>query len=81
MKLTFVLLATLTLIGHNAGAATPAKPNIILIYSDDHGFADLGAQGVDKDSRTPNLDALAKDGVRFVRGYVSCQHTQTNPLS
>ena len=47
------------------------KPNIILIYSDDHGFADIGAQGVDKDIRTPNLDALAKDGVRFVRGYVS----------
>ncbi|MEO6787096.1 MAG: sulfatase-like hydrolase/transferase [Chthoniobacteraceae bacterium] len=51
-------------------AAAP-KPNIILIYSDDHGFADLGAQGVDKDIRTPNLDALARDGVRFVRGYVS----------
>ena len=54
-----------------AEAASPAKPNIILIYSDDHGFADIGVQGVDKDIRTPNLDALAKDGVRFVRGYVS----------
>ncbi len=53
------------------GAAATAKPNIILIYSDDHGFADLGAQGVDKDIRTPNLDALARDGVRFTRGYVS----------
>lgn len=52
-------------------AGKPGKPNIILIYSDDHGFADLGVQGVDKDIRTPNLDALAKDGVRFVRGYVS----------
>ncbi len=52
-------------------SASSSKPNIILIYSDDHGFADLGAQGVDKDIRTPNLDALAKDGVRFVRGYVS----------
>ena len=52
-------------------AAEPAKPNIILIYSDDHGFADLGAQGVDADIRTPNLDRLAQDGVRFLRGYVS----------
>jgi arylsulfatase A-like enzyme len=52
-------------------AATPAKPNIILIYSDDHGFADLGAQGVDQDIRTPHLDALARDGVRFPRGYVT----------
>lgn len=46
-------------------------PNILLIYSDDHGWADLGIQGVDQDIRTPNLDQLAKDGVRFVRGYSS----------
>ncbi len=53
-------------------SATPAqKPNVILIYSDDHGFADLGAQGVDPDIRTPHLDALARDGVRFPRGYVT----------
>jgi len=47
------------------------KPNIILIYSDDHGWADLGVQGSDQDIRTPNLDAMARDGVRFTRGYVS----------
>ncbi|NBV54008.1 MAG: sulfatase, partial [Verrucomicrobia bacterium] len=47
------------------------KPNIILIYSDDHGWADLGVQGSDKDIRTPNLDAMAREGVRFTRGYVS----------
>ncbi len=58
------------MLGSPALAAT-AKPNIILIYSDDHGWADLGAQGVDKDIRTPNLDALARAGVRFSHGYVS----------
>jgi uncharacterized sulfatase len=47
------------------------KPNILLIYTDDHGWADLGAQGVDKDIRTPHLDQLAKEGVRFTRGYVT----------
>jgi arylsulfatase A-like enzyme len=47
------------------------KPNIILIYSDDHGWADLGVQGSVKDIHTLNLDALARDGVRFKRGYVS----------
>lgn len=47
------------------------KPNIILIYSDDHGWADLGIQGSDKDIRTPNLDAMAREGVRFTRGYVT----------
>ncbi|MEY5011015.1 MAG: hypothetical protein RLZZ253_2154 [Verrucomicrobiota bacterium] len=52
-------------------ARAEGRPNIILIYSDDHGWADLGAQGADADVRTPHLDALARDGVRFVRGYVS----------
>ena len=47
------------------------KPNIILIYSDDHGWADLGIQGSDQDIRTPHLDAMARDGVRFSRGYVT----------
>ena len=46
-------------------------PNILVIYSDDHGWADLGAQGVDADIRTPHLDQLARDGVRCARGYVS----------
>ena len=55
---------------HAADAVKP-KPNILLIYSDDHGWADLGAQGVDKDIRTPHLDQLARDGVRFTRGYIS----------
>jgi uncharacterized sulfatase len=56
-----------------AGAAAPSapKPNILVIYTDDHGWADLGLQGADKDIRTPHLDQLARDGVRFARGYVS----------
>lgn len=51
--------------------AAEQKPNILLIYTDDHGWADIGAQGVDKDIRTPNLDRLVKDGVLFKRGYVT----------
>lgn len=52
-------------------AKEPVKPNILLIYSDDPGWADLAAQGVDNDIRTPNLDQLMRDRLRFVRGYVS----------
>jgi arylsulfatase A-like enzyme len=52
-------------------AAAGDKPNLILIYSDDHGWADLGIQGSDQDIRTPHLDAMARDGVRFTRGYVT----------
>ncbi len=65
-----LLLMSEPLHAANKLAAT-SKPNIILIYSDDHGYADFGAQGVDKNIRTPNLDALARDGVRFTHGYVS----------
>jgi arylsulfatase A-like enzyme len=54
-----------------AAAEQSTKPNILLIYTDDHGWADLGAQGVNAEIRTPNLDRLARDGVRFARGYVS----------
>lgn len=64
LRLSALLIASLA-------AFAAEKPNIILIYSDDHGWADLGAQGVDQDIRTPHLDAMAREGVRFTRGYVS----------
>ena len=47
------------------------KPNIILIFTDDHGYADLSCQGYAKDVRTPHIDRLAKEGVRFTDGYVT----------
>ena len=70
MRRTGGLLAGLLFI---SGAVWSAdnKPNVLLIYTDDHGWADLGAQGVDADIRTPNLDRLAAAGVRFTRGYVT----------
>jgi arylsulfatase A-like enzyme len=49
--------------------AADSKPNIILIYTDDHGHADLGIHGVMKDIKTPNLDALARSGVVATHGY------------
>ncbi len=48
-----------------------SQPNIIVIFTDDHGWADLGAQGVRNDIRTPNLDALAAGGLRAQCGYVT----------
>jgi sialate O-acetylesterase len=66
----FRSLAVLTLLPFaalKAAEATAAPPNIIVILTDDHGWADLGANGVDRHIRTPNLDQLAADGVRFTR--------------
>jgi len=45
----------------------PAKPNIIVILTDDMGYSDLGCYG--SIIRTPNLDALARKGVRFTHAY------------
>lgn len=46
---------------------TPTRPNIILILVDDMGFSDIGCYG--GDIRTPNLDRLAGEGVRFSSMY------------
>jgi arylsulfatase A-like enzyme len=50
--------------------ADDKRPNILLILVDDLGFADLGCYG-SSEIRTPAIDGLAKDGVRFSRGYSS----------
>lgn len=47
------------------------RPNIIIVYTDDHGYADLGCQGVLDDIRTPHTDRLAREGVRLTSGYAS----------
>lgn len=47
------------------------RPNIVVIVADDLGYADIGAQGC-KDVPTPQIDSIARNGVRFSNGYVSC---------
>jgi arylsulfatase A-like enzyme len=47
------------------------QPNIILIISDDQGYADLSCAGLAKDVSTPNLDRLADRGVRFTQAYAT----------
>jgi arylsulfatase A-like enzyme len=53
-----------------AVAAEVPHPNILVIVSDDQGYADTGFQGC-KDIPTPHLDRLAKSGLRCTDGYVS----------
>jgi arylsulfatase A-like enzyme len=54
----------------SAFAQRPSRPNIVVIVSDDHGYNEIGPQG--GDIPTPNIDAIARNGVRFTNGYVSC---------
>jgi arylsulfatase A-like enzyme len=63
MRIVIVLVLGLVLQLH---AAAP-RPNIVLILSDDMGFSDIGCYG--GEIRTPNLDALARDGIRFTQFY------------
>src|SRR5262245_59155382 len=56
--------------GQSARQASPSRPpNIVLIVADDLGYSDLGMFG--GEINTPNLDALAKSGVRFTNFYTA----------
>lgn len=67
MKKTIVVLLLLAVV-LNGYAQT--KPNIILVLTDDQGWADVGFNGA-TDIPTPNLDKLASQGVVFSNAYVS----------
>jgi uncharacterized sulfatase len=62
------LLLSLALV--SACAAADARPNIVIILADDLGYGDIGAYGATR-IRTPHIDSLAANGVRFTNGYAS----------
>lgn len=74
------------------GAAEPAKPNVIFILCDDLARGDLGCYGQAR-IKTPHLDQLAREGIRFTQGYTGApvcapsravlmtgKHTGHNPI-
>jgi arylsulfatase A-like enzyme len=56
--------------------ASPQRPNVVLIITDDVGYGDIGSYGA-VDIRTPNIDRLAKEGVRLTDFYAAPQCTPT----
>ena len=67
-------LSLLLLICLGSGLWSPgsaAQPNVILIYTDDHGWPDIGPAGIYDDLKTPHLDALAASGLHATNGYSS----------
>ena len=63
MRIQVLLAATLIL-------QPPRTPNVVLVMMDDMGYGDLGSYGA-PDVRTPNIDRLAREGVRLTDAYAN----------
>jgi len=70
LKITFLVLFLGTAMVLKA-TDVRGKPNIIIILADDLGYHDVGYMG-GKDFLTPNIDAIANNGVWFTNGYTTC---------
>ena len=83
-----LIIALLVAAPFSSGAAQTvardgSKPNVVLILMDDMGYGDIGSYGV-KDARTPNLDRLAREGVRLTDAYANganCSPTRAGLIS
>src|SRR5215207_8562772 len=79
MKTALLSVATAFLLASPAAAA----PNVVIIFTDDQGYGDVGCFGA-KGFETPNLDKLAKQGVRLTDFHVSqpvCTASRTSLLT
>jgi len=93
MKFALVILravlasAVLAFSEDDRGADVVPRPNIVIFFTDDQSYADLGVAGFDPDARPPNRDRLVRDRVRFTlgcatapqcgpsrAGLISCRH-------
>lgn len=63
-------LAAWGAVGLAQAPAAAVRPNILVIFSDDQGYEDLGVQG-SREIATPHIDSIARSGVRCTQGYVS----------
>jgi N-acetylgalactosamine-6-sulfatase len=78
-----LVILALVACGPGDGAEEVQRPNILLMVADDLGYGDLGCYGVE-DIRTPNIDNLARQGVRLTRFYANapeCTPTRTALLT
>ena len=72
MKSRALLLATAFVLATTQSLpAAEHKPNVLVILADDLGYGELSCQGFTPEIPTPQVDSIAKSGVRFTSGYVS----------
>ncbi len=77
-----VFVAIIASLGCTAVAAPPqSRPNVVVIMTDDLGFSDIGCYG--SEIETPNIDALAADGLRFSQFYntAKCHSSRVSLLT
>lgn len=83
IRLTPALACAAALIVHTCCLSAPTqntdRPNVVVILIDDMGFSDLGCYG--SEVPTPNIDALAADGVRFTQFYNTARCSPSRPHS
>jgi arylsulfatase A-like enzyme len=83
LLLALLVIAVVPLAAGQAQVANGQRPNVVLIVTDDLGYGDLGSYGA-PDLRTPNLDGLARDGVRLTDFYANgatCSPTRASLIS
>ena len=78
ITLAVLLLATPAALPAADVPKPPAKPNILIILVDDMGFSDLGCYG--SEIKTPNIDRLAANGMKFADMYVRLNPSVTVDL-
>ena len=69
VRLVMTLIITVSL-SPFANAATKAKPNVVIVITDDQGYGDLASRG-NPIIKTPNIDRFAEDSIRFTNFHVS----------
>lgn len=70
MRMTCICIVAILCVSFDRVAAVAEPPNIVLIYADDLGYADLGCFG-SAETKTPHLDRMAGEGIRLTQFYVS----------
>src|SRR5262245_52457765 len=70
MRTLLTLVAAIACVTQMAWAQDASRPNVVLIITDDVGYGDIGSYGA-PDIKTPNIDRLAKEGVRLTDFYAN----------
>lgn len=70
LNMNYQMLITASMCGTAVASFAAVKPNLVVIMTDDLGYADVGFNGC-KDIPTPNIDTIAHNGVLFSNGYAA----------